>query len=58
MRIGDFIAYLNELDPNMELVINTGDKYVSPKIKKDVVTYKHGYNGVTYKDDAIVLADK
>jgi 5,10-methylenetetrahydrofolate reductase len=57
MRIRDFINVLSEYDQDVELVINTKDGYFSPQITKEVVTYKHNYNGVTYKDDAIVLSN-
>jgi len=55
VRIKDFIETLKDLDENLEIVIATSDGYVSPKIKKDIVNFKHAYSGVTYTDDAITL---
>ena len=55
MRIKDFIETLKDLDENIEIVIATPDGYASPKVKKDIVNFKHDYSGVTYMDDAITL---
>ena len=55
MRIKDFIEKLNEYDENIEIVIKTSKGYSSPKVKKDIVKYKHDYSGTEFIDDAIVL---
>ncbi len=57
MRIKDFIETLSQYDPNIELVIDVEGKYITPKVKRDIVTFKHEYNGVLYKDEAVVLTD-
>ncbi len=58
MTIKDFINVLSQYDPDTELVIKTEDAFVSPNIKREVVSFKHKYNGVYYKDNAIVLSEK
>ncbi len=58
MRISDVIEALSQYDPNTEIVIDVDGAFVSPKIKKQVVAFKHNYNGVFYKDDAVVLSNK
>lgn len=55
MRIKDFIEKLNEYDENIEIVIKTSKGYSSPKVKKDIVKYKHEYSGTEFIDGAIVL---
>ncbi|MBR5637309.1 MAG: hypothetical protein IKW81_10310 [Pseudobutyrivibrio sp.] len=57
MRIKDVIETLNQYDPNTELVINVEGEYISPEVKRDFVTFKHRYNGVLYKDEAVVLTN-
>lgn len=55
MKIKDFIEKLNEYDENIEIVIKTSKGYSTPKVKKDIVKYKHDYSGIEFIDDAIVL---
>ena len=56
MRIKDFIEKLEQFDPETEIVINCDDEFISPKMKKDIVMFKHNYSGVSFKDDCIVLS--
>ena len=56
MRIKDLIEELSQYDQNIELVVNVDGEYVSPKMKRDCVMFKHHYNGVAYRDNAVVLS--
>ena len=56
MRIKDLIEELSQFDQETELVVNVGGEYVSPKMKRDCVMFKHNYNGVAYRDNAVVLS--
>ena len=55
MRIKEFVKLLEEYDEDIEIVIKTPDGYASPKVKKDIVKYKHDYSGTEFIDDAIIL---
>lgn len=55
MRIKEFVKLLEEYDEDIEIVIKTPDGYASPKVKKDIVKYKHEYSGTEFIDDAIIL---
>ena len=57
MKIKDLINTLNQFDPETELVIDINGEYISPKVKHDIVPFRHHYNGVFYKDDAVVLSN-
>ena len=56
MRIKDFIEKLEQFDPETEVVINVDGDFISPKMKKDIVMFKHNYSGVSFKDDCVVLS--
>lgn len=58
MKIKDLIEQLNQYDPEIEVVVNIDNSYISPKLTKDIVPFKHNFNGVFYKDDAIVLSER
>ncbi len=57
MRIKDVIEKLSQYDSNTEIVINVDDHFVCPKIERTIVPYKHDYNGISYKDEAIVFSN-
>ncbi len=58
MRIHELIEELEKYDDNIEVVIESNKEYVAPVLKKEVVKYRHSYNGVEYIDDAIILGPK
>ncbi len=55
MKIKDLVRTLDQFDPEMELVIDVDGEYVSPEVKRDIVAFRHKFNGVYYKDNAVVL---
>ena len=57
MRIKDVIEKLSQYDQDLELVIGVEGDFYSPKLKRDIVPFKHAYNGVAYKDEAVVLTN-
>ncbi len=57
MRIKDVIEKLSKYDPDIEVVVGVDGDFFSPNFKRDIVSYKHNYNGVSYKDEAIVLSN-
>ncbi len=56
MRVKEFIETLEKFDENAELVIKVDGSYITPQMKEDIVHYQHDYNGVSYRDIAIVLS--
>ena len=57
MKIKDVIENLSKYDQNLELVIDVEGEFFSPKLKRDIVPFKHHYNGVMYKDEAVILTN-
>lgn len=58
MRIKDFIETLSQYDQDIELVINADGKFITPKLNKAVVCFKHDYSGMYFKDNAIILSEE
>ena len=58
MRIKDVIEKLSKYDQNLELVVDVDGEFFSPNFKRDIVPFKHAFNGVAYKDEAIVLSNQ
>lgn len=58
MKIKDVIKELNQFDQDIELVINVDGKFITPSINRDIVYYKHDFNGCSYTDEAIVMASR
>ena len=57
MQIKDVIEKLSQYDENLEVVVGVDGDFFSPNFKRDIVSFKHKFNGVSYKDEAIVLSN-
>lgn len=57
MKVKNIIDMLSKLDPEMEVVINDGDKFVTMEFEAKVVPYRHS-SGMYYKDEALVISPK
>ncbi|SDH33055.1 hypothetical protein SAMN05421493_101326 [Pseudobutyrivibrio sp. 49] len=58
MRIRDVIENLSQYDQDLEVVVGVDGDFFSPNFKRDIVLFKHAFNGVAYKDEAVILSNQ